>query len=132
MSISFSQHGTSVWLLGAGCLNPEKGPREYRKYNSKRKKPYNSFIPRQPEFIGLACTASTQSTLEGRISFATVVCKSFVSEQNLKIWRCPIRTEVMSFLIVLIGQCWITTALLLTSDLQTTVPQITTDLIPCL
>jgi len=51
----------------------------------------------------------------------TVVCKSLVSEQNLKIWRCPIRIEVMSFVIVLIGQCWITTALLLTRDLQTTV-----------
>ena len=54
----------------------------------------------------------------------TVVCKSFGSEQNLKIWRCPIRIEVMSFVIVLIGQCWITTALLLTRDLQTTVQEI--------
>ena len=25
----------------------------------------------------------------------TAVCKSFVSEQNLKIWRCPIRIEVI-------------------------------------
>ena len=66
MAISLPQHGTLVWLLGVGCLNPEKGPRKYRNYNSKRKKPYNSFIPRQPEFTGLACTESTQSTFKLR------------------------------------------------------------------
>ena len=44
-----------------------------------------------------------------------------VSEQNLNIWRCPITIEVMSFMMVLIGQCWITAVHLLTRDLQTTV-----------
>ena len=63
---------------------------------------------------------STHNNL-GMYQLGTMVCKPFVSKQSLKIWRCPIRIEVMSFVIVLIGQCWITTALLLTRDLQTTV-----------
>jgi len=43
------------------------------------------------------------------------------ANRTWKIWRWPIGIEVMSFVMVLIGPCWITTALLLARDLQTTV-----------
>jgi len=43
------------------------------------------------------------------------------ANRTWKIWRWPIGIEVMSFVMVLIGQCWITTVLLLTRDLQTMV-----------
>ena len=46
-----------------------------------------------------------------------VICQ----RTELENLRWPIRIEVMSFVMVLIGQCWITTVLLMTRDLQTTV-----------